>query len=239
MTRQPIIVSTVLCLVLIPLLNAQSTALDEGVSLIREGRFDLALIKLEQAHRVAPRNAAVENLLGITETKLDHIEEADKHYRNAILLDPSQAPPHRNLGFNLLAAKDYSRAGLELREAARFDPTNEFAHFYLLLLALATGHDAGALEQVSHSGKLVDNDPEAAAIWSKRRSAWAASMRRPIASSIWSVQINCPPHASIGSQFFSSQHALYDQAVHCFRQIASLDASWGNRYNLALALLYE
>ena len=44
-------------------LSAQSSALDEGVQLIREHRFDEALVKLEQAHRIAPRNATIENLL--------------------------------------------------------------------------------------------------------------------------------------------------------------------------------
>jgi tetratricopeptide (TPR) repeat protein len=36
-----------------------------------------------------------------------------------------------------------------------------------------------------------------------------------------------------------SQHAFYRQEVHCFRRIATLDPSWENRYNLALALLYD
>src|ERR1019366_691410 len=36
-----------------------------------------------------------------------------------------------------------------------------------------------------------------------------------------------------------SQHAFYPQEVHCFRRIATLDSSWENRYNLALALLYD
>jgi tetratricopeptide (TPR) repeat protein len=36
-----------------------------------------------------------------------------------------------------------------------------------------------------------------------------------------------------------SQHALYAQAVHCFRRIASLNPAWESRYNLALALLFD
>jgi hypothetical protein len=57
-------------------LNAQDTPLNEGVKLIREGHFDQALVKLEQAHKIAPRNATIENLLGITETQLGHINDA-------------------------------------------------------------------------------------------------------------------------------------------------------------------
>src|SRR4029077_3213062 len=91
-------------------LSAQPTALDEGVRLIREGRFDQALVKLEQAHSIAPGNATIENLLGITETKLGHVENANNRFNEAIRLDPSQAAPHRNLGFNLLNSKDYVHA---------------------------------------------------------------------------------------------------------------------------------
>src|SRR5258708_19129349 len=152
--RQMTIVSAIASLALASSLSAQSTTLDEGVKLFREGRFDEALIKLEEAHRSAPQDATVENLLGITESKLGHIEEADNHYLNAIRLNPSQAAPHRNLGFNLLTAKDYVHAEPELREASRLDPNDKFAHYYLSLLALATNHDSEALIQASHATKL-------------------------------------------------------------------------------------
>jgi tetratricopeptide (TPR) repeat protein len=36
-----------------------------------------------------------------------------------------------------------------------------------------------------------------------------------------------------------SRHGNYEQAVHCFQRITKIDRSWGNRYNLALALLYN
>src|ERR1035441_1007106 len=157
------IASTIASAAFASLLSAQSTALDEGVKLFREGRFDEALVKLEEAHRIAPRDATIENLLGITETKIGHVEEADNHYRSAIRLNPSQAAPHRNLGFNLLTAKDYVHADSELREASRLDPNDNFAHYYLLLLALATNHDSEALMPASHASKLVDNDPDAGA----------------------------------------------------------------------------
>jgi len=74
--------------------------------------FDRALVKLKQAHSAAPQDATIENLLGITETQLGQIDEACNHYRNAIRLDPRQAAPHRNLGFNLLNSKDYSMQSL-------------------------------------------------------------------------------------------------------------------------------
>ena len=220
-------------------LSAQPTALEEGVRLFREGRFDQALVKLEQAHSIAPRDATIENLLGITETQLGHIDEADSHYRNAIRLDPLQAAPHRNLGFNLLNSKDFTHSEPELREASRLDPNDHFAHLYLLLLALATDHDAEALMEASLAGQLVDNDPEAAA------GLIEAEIRMDRVDDA-SSRINrleeanrLPPAREYQIAILLSQHAHYGQAVHCFRRIAALDPSWENRYNLALALLYD
>lgn len=220
-------------------LKAQSAALDEGVSLFREGRFDQALIKLEEAHRIAPRNATIENLLGITETKLGHLDEAANHYRNAIRLDPSQAAPHRNLGFNLLTQKDYVGAEPELREASRLDPNDTFAHYYLVSLALATHRDSEALTQASRAGQLVDNDPDAGAGLIEAdirldRMDDAISRTNHMEEA---EQLTAAREYQIAILF--TQRASYAQAVRCFRRIAKLDPSWQNRYNLALALLYD
>ncbi len=213
--------------------------MDEGVSLFREGRFDQALVKLEQANRVTPNNPTIENLLGITETKLGHIEKGDNHYRKAIRLDPSQAAPHRNLGFNLLTGRDYVRAEPELREATRLDPKDHFAHYYLLLLALATQHDADALEQASNADKLIDNDPEVGAslVEAEIRLGRANDANNRIERLEGANQL--PPEREYQIAVLLSQHAFYSQAVHCFSRIVSLDPSWQNRYNLALALLYD
>lgn len=220
-------------------LAAQNASLQEGVKLIREGQFDQALPKLEEAHRLAPRNATIENLLGITETQLKHPDKAAIHYRNAIRLDPSQPGPHRNLGFNLLTAKQYGPAESELRHAARLDPRDPFVHYYLSLLALATDHDAEALEQASHAGDLIDNDPHAGAglIEAEIRLGRVDQASRRIKTMEAANQLT--PVREYAIAVLLSRHAFYLQAVQCFQRIASLDPSWESRYNLALAILYN
>ena len=238
MIRCAIIASNLLLLALSFPSQAQNAALDDGVSLIRAGRFDQALIKLEEAHRIAPRNATIENLLGITETKLGHMDQADSHYRSSIRLDPTQAAPHRNLGFNLLTARDYAGAEPELREASRLDANDPFAHYYLLQLALATGRDDEAIEQAAHAGPLVENDPDTdaglaeAQIRMGRADAAIARVERMEQAK------QLPSSLEYRIAILFIQHSFYAQAIHCFRRIASLDSSWQNRYNLALALLY-
>lgn len=220
-------------------LSAQSPVMDEGVRLFREGRFDEALVRFEQAHRSAPGNASIENLLGITETKLGHIERANDHYRSAIRLDPALAAAHKNLGFNLLTVKDYAGAEPELREASRLAPNDMFAHYYLLLLALATEQDAEALEQGAHSGALLANDAEAGAglIEVQIRMGRIEEASRRIDQLNGNGQLSTAREYEIA--VLLTKHHDYHQAVQCFRHIAALDATWENRYNLALALLYD
>jgi tetratricopeptide (TPR) repeat protein len=219
-------------------LKAQNSALDEGVQFIREGKFDQALVELEQAHRLAPGNATIENLLGITETKLGRIADADSHYRNAIRLDPSQAAPHRNLGVNLLTEKNYDASQSELREASRLDPHDPFAHFYLVMLALATNHDAEALHEASLASNLVDRDPDAKAgvIEAEIRLGHVDEAATGIEQMEETNLLT--PAREYELAVLLAQHGFYSQAVHCFRRVASLGPSWQNRYNLALALYY-
>jgi tetratricopeptide (TPR) repeat protein len=234
-----IIVSAFVCIALASSVGAQPTAPEDGVSLMREGHFDRALVKLKQAHSAAPQDATIENLLGITETQLGQIDEACNHYRNAIRLDPRQAAPHRNLGFNLLNSKDYSHAEPELREASRLNPSDNFAHDYLMLLALATGHDADALTEASRAGQLPHNDPQVGAelIEADVRVGRVDDATSRIESLEQANELSSANEYSIA--VLLAQHGFYSEAVHCFRQIALLQPSWENRYNLALALLYN
>jgi len=197
-----------------------------------------SLAKLQEAHRAAPRNSIIENLMGITETQLGHPDEACEHYRNAIRLDPLQAAPHRNLGFNLLNAKDYVHADAELREASRLSPSDPFAHDYRMLLALATGKDEEALDEASHAGNLPDNDPQAgaglvaAAVRTGHLESASAQIERMEAAG------QLTPAQEYPIAVLLSQHAFHIQAIRCFQRISELDPSWANRYNLALEFLF-
>jgi protein O-GlcNAc transferase len=228
-----------LCLLLLfaTIAAAQNTPLNEAVQLIREGHYDQAQIRLREAEKLSPRNATIENLLGITETKLGQIEDANAHYRTAAQIDPSQAGPHRNLGFNLLNAKDYSHAEAELKEAASLAPNDHFAHYYLFLLALATGHDTEAINQASEADELVTSDPDTASslIEAEIRIGHAEQALTRLGHLEDAHPI--APQAEYRMGVLFTQHTAYSQAVHCFRYIATADPSWQNRYNLALALL--
>src|ERR1019366_2687446 len=153
--------------------------------------------------------------------------------------NPLQAAPHRNLGFNLLNSKDYVGAEPELREAARMDLNDHFAHFYLLLLALATNHDEDVLAEAPGAGQLLDNDPEAGAglINAEVRAGRVDEATTRIEHMEVANQLSSAQEYSIA--VILSQHAFHNQAVHCFEHIVNLDPTWENRYNLAIELLYD
>ena len=54
------------------------------------------------------RMLRIENFIGITETKLGRIDEANKDYENASASIPKLAGPHKNLGFNYLSKNNTS-----------------------------------------------------------------------------------------------------------------------------------
>ena len=194
---------------------------------------------LNEAHRIAPRDATIENLLGITETQLDHIEKADNHYRNAIRLDPSQAAPHRNLGFNLLTPRIMPTRSRSCAKHHAWIPTILLPTTICSCLRLPQVMMPTFLSRLLIAGKLVENDPDAGAglieaeiRMGRTDEAFSRIKRMEAANQL-------TPAREYQIAVLLSRHAFYGQAVHCFRRIASLDPSWESRYNLALALLYD
>src|ERR1700677_5252569 len=78
----------------------QADSLQRGIELFRQEKYDAALQQFEEARRLQPGNASIDNFIGITETKLGHIDAANQDYETAIRIDPKLAGPHTNLGFN-------------------------------------------------------------------------------------------------------------------------------------------
>lgn len=217
---------------------AQDAQLQKGLDLVRQGQYAAALPEFEQAERDHPQNPAIENALGIIETKLGHVQPADEHYQKAIGLAPTFEDAHKNLGFNYLTEKHYAPAEEQLKIAASLNPSDSFAHYYLALLYLATNQDQQAVRQLPASRAILQNDPQAAFAMAEaclrlnetsaalplidaleRRSALSLSQQYQLAVSLFERQ-------------------SYPQAVDLFRRMVEEDpGSWRNKYNLAIGLL--
>jgi tetratricopeptide (TPR) repeat protein len=138
----------------------QPSHLQRGLDLFQQQQFEAALAEFEKASEANPRDASIENLAGIADSKLNRTGEAAAHYRRAIDLDPHLPGPHKNLGFNALGAKDYPLAETELKRALALDPRDPFVHYYLATLYLAANRDAEAVAELPQARALLDNDPE-------------------------------------------------------------------------------
>jgi tetratricopeptide (TPR) repeat protein len=219
-------------------LCAQSTHLQKGLELFQQERYEEALREFEEARRLQPSNAAIENALGIASTKLGRLDAANQHYEQALRLNPKLTAAHRNLAVNYLAARQYAPAETHLKLALALEPADPFVHFYLAALYLATARDQDAVAQLAPSGELLANDP-AVAIQMVRAClrlnrndealALAGTLERRSA-------ISLRDEYDLAALLYAK--GLYAPAVERLRRVVKLDpAAWTNRYGLSIALL--
>jgi Flp pilus assembly protein TadD len=107
---------------------------EEGLTLLREGRFHDALTSLRLALKEAPGDAVVLQQIAIAYTRIGMTEEASKTYRHVLQKDPYSAGAHYGLAYLLL------RRGEE-EEAAR--------HLESFLANPPSGPEAG--EHIEHA----------------------------------------------------------------------------------------
>jgi tetratricopeptide (TPR) repeat protein len=218
--------------------QAQDPALRKAVELFQQARYQEALGEFEKAQRSQPGNAAIENALGLTDTRLHRIEEANRHYENAIRLDPKAAESYRNLGVNYLDAKQYDAAGKQFKLSLTIEPDSAFSHYYLALVFLSSGRDEEAAAQAAPSGALLANDRDA-----QFRMAQACLRSGHTAQGLAFIDALEKESALTATQEFDlatllNSKRLYPQTVARLRRVAAMDpANWANRYNLADALL--
>ncbi len=107
---------------------------EEGLALLREGRFHEALTSFRLSLKESPGDPVVLQQIAITYTRIGMTEEATKTYRHVLQKDSEAAGAHYGLAYLLL------RKGQE-REAAR--------HLEAFLGNPPRGPEAG--EHISHA----------------------------------------------------------------------------------------
>ena len=76
--------------------------LNEALALERQGDYDAALTSYRLALRDHPADPRVLQNMAIAYTKTSQVEEAIRHYRRVLEIDPGLAGAHYGLGFLLL-----------------------------------------------------------------------------------------------------------------------------------------
>src|SRR5882757_4866652 len=148
----------VVLLLVYPPARAQNSHASAGVMYFRQGQYAKALEEFKQARDEHPKDAPIFNLLGITETKLGDLAQANVDYERAIAINPAFAAARKNLAVNLMTASRYAEAEDQLDAALKLDANDKFLHSYLASLYLATQRDRMAVAQIDAAQPLIDND---------------------------------------------------------------------------------
>jgi tetratricopeptide (TPR) repeat protein len=219
-------------------LGQQGSSLERGLELFRQEKYQAALQQFQDARRSRPTDATLENFIGITETRLGRIDDADADYRTAIRLNPRLAGPHTNLGFNYLGKKDYEQAESQLKAALALDSADPYVHYYLATLYLTTSREKDAIPHIKPAEPLLENDSAAALL------AVAACLKFDAAVEAITLigLLDQHSHLSAEQEYqiakLLDDRQMYVESATRFRRIAELQpTSWQSHYNLAVALI--
>jgi len=220
------------------LARAQSTALERGLDFFQHEDYEAALQQLQAASQSHPTDASIHNFVGITETKLDRVEEANLEYKTAARLDPNLPGPEKNLAFNYLSTGQYELAEEPLKVALALGPADPSVHYYLAILYLSTSRNAEAVPHIQPAQNLLENDPATGMLAVKvcLQSGHADEALKLIHSFERGSLLTVAQEYE-AAQWLTEQQ-MYVEAVPRFEKIVQMQpASWGNKYNLAIALL--
>jgi Flp pilus assembly protein TadD len=120
---------------------------EEGLALLREGRFHEALTSLRLALKEAPGDAVVLQQIAIAYTRIGMMEEASKTYRHVLQKDPSAAGAHYGLAYLLLRRGDEAEAIAHLESFLNNPPTGPEASEHI-------SHARSTLAQLRDKGIL-------------------------------------------------------------------------------------
>jgi len=217
--------------------SAQSNPLQAGVDSFRQGEYEVALQQFQQAKLLRPNDAILENLIGLTETRLGHIDQANRDYESAIRLNPTFADPHKNLGVNYLQAGEYVQATAQLKDTLALNSGDSAAHYYLILADLSLHNDAEVIANIKAAQPLLANDSEAAvaAIKVCLHAAASAPARELTSALEQQSRFSAAQEYELAEAYSSS--GFEPDAAQRFRIVLQMQpASWEAKYNLALSL---
>jgi tetratricopeptide (TPR) repeat protein len=217
---------------------AQGDAMQRGLELFRQQNYAAALQQFQEAKRAQPANAQLDNVLGITETRLGQIDAANSDYEAAIRLNPKLADAHKNLGYNYIGQKKYDLAEKRLKAALALDSSEPFTHYYLIVLYVTTSRDKDVVAHIAPAEPALVNDTNTAVLAVK-----AALNANDSTTALKLTQLlETNSHLSAEQEYaiasMLNERQMYAEAAARFQRILDMQPGpWQNQYNLALALV--
>lgn len=109
---------------------------NKAAALLMEGDYGRALPELMKAREMDPKNADVENYLGLAYYGLKDYSQAVTCFENALRFNPKRSDVHNNLGLVYLAQQNYEKALEEFNSCLK-DLTYQKKHLPLSNIGLA------------------------------------------------------------------------------------------------------
>jgi tetratricopeptide (TPR) repeat protein len=112
-----------------------------GHVLYEEGKYRVAIVRLEQGLERFPRSAVAHFFLGSAYLRLGNLEKAEPNLKTAFTLDPSRmAPAHLQLANLYLRRRDLTAASAELESYLQANPSDPQAPAIKKMLADIKNH---------------------------------------------------------------------------------------------------
>lgn len=131
--------------------------LSDGVAFAEHAQWHEARKVFLDLVKLAPRSAEAHSNLAGAEEQVGYLWAAEKHYRDAVRLEPHSAVHLYNLGYFLNGRRRYQEAYPVLKSALRWDPSRVDAHGELASAAMALGLLDEARDELAAALRL---DPE-------------------------------------------------------------------------------
>jgi len=185
--------------------RAQAYSL-EALMDMRNGGYEEALRKLEEAINLDPNNARHYDLLGATLYKLERYEEALKAFEKAIELDSDNAEYHHSLGVTLYELKRYEEeeALKALEKATELELNNGRYHYSLGVMLHALKRYEEALTAIE---KAIELDPDDARFMETKGALEFRLEKYPEALSIINEALRKDPTTAYAYRYRAMIHA--------------------------------
>lgn len=121
---------------------------DRALALWDEGKIEDALAELNKAVELGLRNDSVENDIGACLERLGLVEEARKHYSEAVALNPYNLFALKNLGLSFLIDDQFQLVEDYLRKCLALDPGDNEVRIALGRAEIALGKPDKAVKLV-------------------------------------------------------------------------------------------
>jgi ankyrin repeat protein/Tfp pilus assembly protein PilF len=204
----------------------------EAKSLWKKNDNEKALVIIQKAISVDPRNAAAYVQLALIHAELGDDNKARLAVEEALKIDPNYAPAHQQRGSQLRRAKDFEGAIREAKLALSLKPDLEFAGYAHLTLARTYEELKRYDEAINEYREAIHSDPADGflhgslgfALFSLRRYDEAETAYRR------AVEIN-PLDSNAVADLAASLHnqAKRDEAIKYYREYLRLQPKASNR----------